>query len=272
MKRDMLSNLLGKPEHIVCAALFLLSQVAFSEIIPSDRRINWNPGVPSGIPNRTTINTTLALARVLQEGGEALEEAAALYRRVEEAATGASRGRSVQAGEARLGQALTLLDDGEEAAALAIFVGADATVERLMQDEFDYDEVPHLPDAVRRTVLLDPAAGAARLEAELARLRVALPADHVRIAEALLQLGGARLRQGNVAAALEPLREALRMRSLHFVPGSWRRAEASLALGLCLAKLDQRAAALDLLRDGLRQASGRHPKHPWVAAALKLSS
>src|SRR5690242_14572552 len=40
--------------------LFLLiAQPVRSEIIPSDRRIDWNPGVPGGIPQRTTIYVTL---------------------------------------------------------------------------------------------------------------------------------------------------------------------------------------------------------------------
>src|SRR3954462_10693007 len=32
-----------------------ISQVFADNLIPDDRRITWNPGIPGGIPNRTTI-------------------------------------------------------------------------------------------------------------------------------------------------------------------------------------------------------------------------
>jgi hypothetical protein len=32
---------------------------SYGEIIPASRRINWNPGIPGGIPSRTTIRTTI---------------------------------------------------------------------------------------------------------------------------------------------------------------------------------------------------------------------
>ncbi len=35
--------------------ILLIAMPCWSEIIPLDRRINWNPGIPGGIPNRTTI-------------------------------------------------------------------------------------------------------------------------------------------------------------------------------------------------------------------------
>jgi len=35
---------------------------SFAQIIPDDRRITWNPGIPSGIPNRTTIFKTIDAA------------------------------------------------------------------------------------------------------------------------------------------------------------------------------------------------------------------
>jgi hypothetical protein len=35
------------------------AQFSFAQIIPDDRRITWNPGIPGGIPNRTTIFKTI---------------------------------------------------------------------------------------------------------------------------------------------------------------------------------------------------------------------
>jgi hypothetical protein len=43
----------------VLAAWLLISPTVFSEIIPAGRRINWDPGIPGGIPVRTTIYTNL---------------------------------------------------------------------------------------------------------------------------------------------------------------------------------------------------------------------
>lgn len=46
---------------IMLSLIFLLfTTSALAEIIPSDRKINWNPGIPGGIPYRTTIFRTLS--------------------------------------------------------------------------------------------------------------------------------------------------------------------------------------------------------------------
>jgi hypothetical protein len=39
------------------------AQLSVAQIIPADRRINWNPGIPGGIPNRTTIFKTIDAAK-----------------------------------------------------------------------------------------------------------------------------------------------------------------------------------------------------------------
>jgi hypothetical protein len=43
-------------KHILLACILLLSAgISFAEIIPAARRTNWNPGIPGGIPERTTV-------------------------------------------------------------------------------------------------------------------------------------------------------------------------------------------------------------------------
>ena len=112
----------------------------------------------------TTLNTMLALAQLLREGGEKFEEAAELYRRVGEAATGTSGSRPRQAAVALVGRAMILLDLGDADAAAILLDGASAQAQQLMQDEFDYDDVPHLPEAVRQILLVDAERGATRLD------------------------------------------------------------------------------------------------------------
>jgi hypothetical protein len=43
----------------LCTVVASIPTIARAEIIPSNRRITWNPGVPGGIPSRTTIYTTV---------------------------------------------------------------------------------------------------------------------------------------------------------------------------------------------------------------------
>ena len=59
MNDKLVSRLMGKLQ--LSASLVLLFAFAgFGEILSSDRRITWDPGVRSGIPTRTTIYTTLS--------------------------------------------------------------------------------------------------------------------------------------------------------------------------------------------------------------------
>ena len=61
MNYTSVSRLMGK---LQLSALFVLlfSFAGFGQILSSDRRIDWNPGVRGGIPTRTTIYTTLSSA------------------------------------------------------------------------------------------------------------------------------------------------------------------------------------------------------------------
>lgn len=58
MKRHLASfaGKFGSSVSLICA---LLIAPLSAEIIPQDRRINWDPGIPGGIPERTEIYTTL---------------------------------------------------------------------------------------------------------------------------------------------------------------------------------------------------------------------
>lgn len=40
---------------VACVAVFPMQAVAGLDVIPSDRRIDWNPGIPGGIPERTIV-------------------------------------------------------------------------------------------------------------------------------------------------------------------------------------------------------------------------
>jgi hypothetical protein len=60
MKAALFHN--KQPMHVffyTCIIVFSISmagyEVCYSEIIPSDRRITWNPGIPGGIPQRTNV-------------------------------------------------------------------------------------------------------------------------------------------------------------------------------------------------------------------------
>ena len=55
MKDNWLGLHTGGRGLLVLASLLFVSQAVLGEIIPANRRINWDAGIPGGIPNRTTI-------------------------------------------------------------------------------------------------------------------------------------------------------------------------------------------------------------------------
>lgn len=60
MKRKRMKN--GTSLSIILVTFIMaigLIATSYAEIIPGSRRINWNPGIPGGIPSRTTIYTTI---------------------------------------------------------------------------------------------------------------------------------------------------------------------------------------------------------------------
>ena len=60
MKSFVLGNLIGRRAFLALAAVLLISEAAHGAIVPSDRLITWKPGIPGGIPNRSSVYTTLA--------------------------------------------------------------------------------------------------------------------------------------------------------------------------------------------------------------------
>lgn len=61
--------------YIIWFALWT-AWACFGEIISSDRRVDWSPGVPGGIPRRTTIATTLSAGATAAQINSALTAAA----------------------------------------------------------------------------------------------------------------------------------------------------------------------------------------------------
>src|SRR6185503_20865890 len=55
MKDNLLGWSTGRRGLLVLASLICASQVLLADIIPANRRITWDAGIPGGIPNRTTI-------------------------------------------------------------------------------------------------------------------------------------------------------------------------------------------------------------------------
>lgn len=43
--------------QVIILAILFLPKISFAEIIPADRRINWSPGIPGGIPNYPVVIT-----------------------------------------------------------------------------------------------------------------------------------------------------------------------------------------------------------------------
>ena len=66
--------------HILLAVAFVMTQAValVGAIIPADRRINWEPGVPGGIPNRTTIFATVTQAPYNANNSGAADAATAI--------------------------------------------------------------------------------------------------------------------------------------------------------------------------------------------------
>jgi PKD repeat protein len=55
MKVNLLGSNTGRHGLLVVASLIFASQALLADIIPTNRRITWDAGIPGGIPNRTTI-------------------------------------------------------------------------------------------------------------------------------------------------------------------------------------------------------------------------
>src|SRR5881394_2629039 len=55
MKVNLLGHGAGRLGRLVVASLVFASQALVADIIPSNRKITWDVGIPGGIPNRTTI-------------------------------------------------------------------------------------------------------------------------------------------------------------------------------------------------------------------------
>ena len=53
-------NLTGRVALAILAILLSASHTLLCDVIPSDRLIPWDPGIPGGIPNRTTIYQTIS--------------------------------------------------------------------------------------------------------------------------------------------------------------------------------------------------------------------
>ncbi len=104
----------------------------------------------------------------------------------------------------------------------------------------------------------------------LATQRKQLPADHPRIADALVALGRVHLAAGRPGDAEQPLEEALQLRGRRFGEGDWRTAEAHLEMAECLAGSGRGAEALRHLAAaaGLERAFGR--EHPLAVRAAAL--
>src|SRR5216110_2454958 len=78
MKENLLGSATGRHGLVVLASLILLSQSLFADIIPSNRRINWDPGIPGGIPNRTTIFANVRNAPYSAVGDDVHDDTSAI--------------------------------------------------------------------------------------------------------------------------------------------------------------------------------------------------
>src|SRR3954469_23141735 len=78
MKVNLLGHSTGRRELLVVAWLIFVSQALLADIIPTNRRITWDAGVPGGIPNRTTIFANVKNAPYGAVGDDVHDDTAAI--------------------------------------------------------------------------------------------------------------------------------------------------------------------------------------------------
>jgi hypothetical protein len=127
----------------LATAIIMTQAVALvGAIIPADRRINWEPGVPGGIPNRTTIFATVTQAPYNANNNGAADAATAIQNAIN--ACPSNQVVFIPAGVYQLNsdlamkQGITLRGAGRNSTILR-YTGSGNSVIRFASGSYDYD-------------------------------------------------------------------------------------------------------------------------------------
>jgi len=129
-------------QFVTIAIIVTQAMAAFAEIIPADRRVKWEPGVPGGIPNRTTIFANVTQAPYNANNTGAANAATAIQNAIN--ACPADQVVYLPAGTYRLDSGLrmkaniTLRGAGPRSTILS-FSGSDDSVLRFASGSYQWD-------------------------------------------------------------------------------------------------------------------------------------